>query len=153
MSRAIRVLIIEDSPADATLIEWELTHAGYDPVTRRIERAPELVAALADATWDLIICDYRLPQFSAQAALALLKAHGSDVPFIIISGAIGEEECRIGAGEGPADCLLWGDSHAAAAIPAVVRAARIAGRDGYAYAAPACAPLIDTRRLDQSGRR
>ena len=65
---------------------------------------------------------------------------------------IGAEECRIGApGGGPADFLLWGDSHAAAAMPGVDRAAAALGRRGYFSAFPACAPLLGVYRADQRG--
>ena len=68
--------------------------------------------------------------------------------------AIGIAECRIGAAAVgvQADFLLWGDSHAAAALPGVARAAEIAGRSGFAVAFPACAPLLDTVRLDIARR-
>ena len=91
MSREIRVLIVEDSLSDASLIEFELKHAGYDLVTRRVETAREMRAALDEGTANVIICDYTLPEFSAPAALELVKARGLDVPFIVVSGSIGEE--------------------------------------------------------------
>jgi PAS domain S-box-containing protein len=89
--RAVHVLIVEDSESDAALIEWELKQAGLQAVTRRVESAAEATAALDETTWDVIISDYRLPRFSAPAALALVKARGLDVPFIVASGSIGED--------------------------------------------------------------
>ncbi|HLZ28603.1 MAG TPA: EAL domain-containing protein [Chloroflexota bacterium] len=86
----IRVLIVEDSAPDATLVELELEQAGYALVMRRVETATALSVALDEATWDVVICDSSLPRFSAEAALQLVKARGLDLPFIIVSGKIGE---------------------------------------------------------------
>ena len=92
MSGEIRVLIVEDSALDASIIELELKQAGYDLVTRRVDIAADLCAALDEAVWDVIICDYRLPEYSAPDALELVKARGLDVPFIVISGSVGEHK-------------------------------------------------------------
>ena len=91
VSRSVSVLMVEDSETDAALIEWELEQAGLHPLTRRVQTASEMTAALDEVAWDVVICDYRLPGFSAPAALELVTARGLDVPFIVISGSIGED--------------------------------------------------------------
>jgi diguanylate cyclase (GGDEF)-like protein len=108
VSRRLRVLMIEDSPADATLVQWELKNAGYEASVRRVETASELQAALDEDTWDVVTCDYRLPQFSAPAALELVHNHGADVPFIVISGTIGEQAAVEMMRAGAHDYLMKG---------------------------------------------
>jgi len=87
----LRLLLVEDSADDAELLLRELRRAGYEPAAERVQTAAELQAALARGPWDLVISDHNLPGFSAPEALALLQASGVDAPFIIVSGAIGEE--------------------------------------------------------------
>jgi len=87
----VRVLLVEDSADDAELLLRELRRAGYEPTSERVESATTLQAALGRAPWDLVIADHGLPAFSAPEALALVQETGVDVPFIIVSGAIGEE--------------------------------------------------------------
>lgn len=101
MSQRIRLLIVEDSPDDAELLTRLLRRAGYETEPRRVETAEAMAAALAEGGWDLILADHSLPQLSGPGALEVLKGTGLDVPFIIVSGTIGEEtavECmRAGA--------------------------------------------------------
>jgi signal transduction histidine kinase len=84
-------LVIEDSADDAMLLEIALQRAGYDPGCHRVETLTAMTAALERQRWDLIIADYRLPDFDGLAALALVKEKGLDLPFIIVSGYITEE--------------------------------------------------------------
>lgn len=91
MGKPIRILCVEDSKEDAELIFHVFVKAGYDPDLERVQTAQAMKEALEKESWDLILSDYRLPQFSGLAALALLKESGKDIPFIIVSGAIGEE--------------------------------------------------------------
>jgi len=91
MSEPLRLLHIEDSLSDAALTERSLAKAGYELCSERIMNAHEMKAALARQPWDLIIADYRLPEFDAPAALSVLQESGLDIPFIVVSGAIGEE--------------------------------------------------------------
>ncbi len=109
VSSYLRVLMVEDSPADAKLVEWELTNAGYQASVRRMETESELQAALDDCLWDIVTCDYRLPQFSAPAALALVRGHSADLPFIVISGTIGEEAAVEMMRGGAHDYLMKGN--------------------------------------------
>src|SRR5450756_3205896 len=91
MTPVLRIIIIEDNPDDALLVTREVEHAGYAVQAQRVQTAEELRAALTQGTWDLVLADYSLPHFSATEGLAILKETGLDVPFIIVSGKIGEE--------------------------------------------------------------
>jgi diguanylate cyclase len=105
----IRVLTVEDSVEDAALVERELEQAGYALVMRRVETAAALCVALDEAAWDVIICDYSLPRFSAPAALQLVKARGLDLPFIIISGMTGEHKAVEMMRAGAQDYVMKGN--------------------------------------------
>ncbi len=91
METPLRVLLIEDSESDAALVIRQLKKAGYAVTHERVETAAQMTAALEKQAWDCVIADYRLPQFDAPAALAVLQAAGLDLPFIVVSGTIGEE--------------------------------------------------------------
>jgi len=86
----LRVLIIEDSELDAGLILRHLEKAGYAITMSRVENESELKKKLIDS-WDIIIADFQLPEFNASRALVVLQETGKDIPFIVVSGAIGEE--------------------------------------------------------------
>jgi len=88
----LRILIVEDSDDDAWLLARELQRAGMSIEWIRVETADDLRQALLDSTWDTLIADYRMPHFSAPEALAVLKECAFDVPFIVVSGAVGEEK-------------------------------------------------------------
>lgn len=91
MKEHLNILIIEDSELDAELIIHNLKKAEYSISFKRIESASELTHALKENEWDLIIADYSLPQFDAPTALKILHDSGLDIPFIVVSGRIGEE--------------------------------------------------------------
>lgn len=91
MERLLHVLVIEDSENDAALLLEELRQAGFEPMSERVQTAEELNAALSRHTWDVILSDYVMPQFSGPDALKLVRARNQDLPFIIISGIYGEE--------------------------------------------------------------
>ena len=91
MGIPLRVLIIEDSAEDAELEARELVRGGYDPTWERVDTSAAMEGALDKETWDAIIADYSMPQFSAPAALKLLQSRGLDLPFIVVSGTIGED--------------------------------------------------------------
>lgn len=84
--------MVEDSETDSRLVLRELQQGGYEPQSQRVETAAELTAALATHEWDVVLCDFRLPRFTALAALELIRASGLDLPFILVSGAVGEEQ-------------------------------------------------------------
>jgi PAS domain S-box-containing protein len=89
--KILRVLNIEDSERDAMLLARHLSRAGYKIISERVDTSAAMKVAVESKEWDIILCDYAMPQFSAPEALELLKETGIDIPFIIISGTIGEE--------------------------------------------------------------
>jgi two-component system, cell cycle sensor histidine kinase and response regulator CckA len=91
MSRPLTLLQVEDSESDAQLIVRLLKNAGYDVHSERVETAPQMRSALEKSTWDVIIADYHLPHFDAPSALAVLQGTGLDIPFLVVSGAVGED--------------------------------------------------------------
>lgn len=91
MTKTLRLLVVEDNADDALLIARELRRSGFDPTIERVETPAQMLAALEGGDWDAIISDHSLPEFSAPAALQLLKQHGKDIPFIIVSGEMAEE--------------------------------------------------------------
>ncbi len=91
MGIPLRALIIEDSESDELLLLRELKRGGYDVTHRRIETAADMTNALDTQKWDIVISDYSLPQFDAPAALHLLQSKQIDLPFIIVSGTVGED--------------------------------------------------------------
>src|SRR5438105_15675773 len=91
MNKPLQILIVEDSENDAELLKLELERAGYEPHCQRVETPQALSAALDRQGWDLVVADYIMPQFNGLAALALVKAKGFDLPFIIVSGHITDD--------------------------------------------------------------
>ncbi|MBI4240550.1 MAG: response regulator, partial [Candidatus Rokubacteria bacterium] len=91
MGTPVRVLIVEDREDDAALVLRELERGGYEPTWERVDSPEAMTAALASQSWDIIISDYSMPCFSAPEALALVLKDGLDVPFIIVSGTVGED--------------------------------------------------------------
>jgi signal transduction histidine kinase len=91
MGRKLRVLIVEDNERDAALLVRELQRGGYDLAFTRVDTQDAMNAAIETQSWDLVVSDYSMPCFSAQAALALVKERALDLPFIIVSGTVGEE--------------------------------------------------------------
>ena len=106
MSKDLRLLLVEDSPDDAELLLRELRRGGYTPEWLRVQTREELRAALEQRTWDLVLADYSLPRFSAPEAFAVVKELGIDVPFIIVSGTVGEETAVAAMRAGVHDYLL-----------------------------------------------
>lgn len=91
MTKPLRILLIEDSDADATLLLYRLEHAGYDLTSGRAWDAASMTKALQESRWDIVICDYVLPSFSGLQAIKLIKEHSLDLPIIVVSGKVGEE--------------------------------------------------------------
>ena len=102
MKQALRVLLVEDSIADADLILRALREAGFEPDWTRVDTEEAYVASL-DPGLDVILSDYAMPQFDGPRALALLGQSGLDVPFLTVSGTIGEdiavESMKLGASD------------------------------------------------------
>lgn len=106
MSIPLRVLIVEDSEDDMALLVRELRRGGYDPTFERVDTPAGMSAALSKNQWDLIICDYSMPHFLGTDALRLLRATGSEVPFIFLSGTIGEETAIAALKQGAQDYVM-----------------------------------------------
>jgi two-component system cell cycle sensor histidine kinase/response regulator CckA len=102
----LRILHVEDQERDVTLLTRHLVRSGYDPTSERVETPAAMKAALESKEWDVILCDYSMPHFSALGALALLKETGQDIPLIIISGTIGEESAVEAMRAGAHDYLM-----------------------------------------------
>jgi len=91
MGRPLRALMVEDVEQDALLAVRELRRGGFDVAFERVETPEAMSAALAAQPWDVIISDYSMPRFSALLALGLMKERNLDLPFIIVSGTVGED--------------------------------------------------------------
>ena len=105
MSTPLRVLILEDCALDAELMLDHLRQAGFDPQGPVVDTESAYLAQL-DPGLDVVLSDFSLPQFDARRALRVLKERGLDVPFIIVSGHIGEDVAVQCMREGASDYLL-----------------------------------------------
>src|SRR5881296_3272088 len=117
--KLLKLLVVEDSEDDAELLLLRLRQGGYKVHSERVETAPAMRAALQRERWDMIISDYVMPQFSGLAALAVLKEHGADIPFLIVSGHIGEDTAVAAMKAGAHDYLM--KDNLARLMPAVER--------------------------------
>ena len=106
--KPLRVLIVEDWEPDAALTLRALRAAGYEPVHKRVETTEDLIDALANETWSVILCDYSLPTLDAPTALAIVRERNKDIPFIIVSGTVGEETAIAAMRGGANDYFLKG---------------------------------------------
>src|SRR5579863_4095332 len=106
MNTSLRVLIVEDSPDDAELATRTLRRDGRDLYCHRVETPEGMVTALQSKDWDLVIADYSLPRFNGLAALKILRESGLDVPFILVSGTVGEEVAVEAMKQGADDYVL-----------------------------------------------
>jgi two-component system, NarL family, sensor histidine kinase UhpB len=103
----LRVLFVEDSENDALLLLRTLRKGGYDPTWERVDTPADMEAALDGRSWDLVISDHSMPAFSSSAALGLLRRKGFvDLPFIIVSGQIGEDAAVAAMKAGAHDYLM-----------------------------------------------
>ncbi len=122
MSEPLRLLMIEDSATDAGLITRQLVKGGYLPQLLRVETQEEFSAALTENPWQIILCDYNLPAFSAPQALTLLRGSGRDIPCIVVSGFVGEETAVSLMKGGAVDFVL--KDNLSRLVPAVQREIR-----------------------------
>lgn len=122
MNSLLRVLFVEDSEDDVLLLVRELRKGGYNPTCDRVETATALLAALDQQTWDVVISDYVLPDFSAPEALQILQASRLDLPFIVVSRVVGEDAAVGMMKAGAHDYLLKGQLKRL--VPAVERELR-----------------------------
>jgi DNA-binding NtrC family response regulator len=118
-SSHLRVLVVEDSEDDALLLVRELRRSGRDVVWERVETAERMKAALEREPWDLVVSDYIMPHFSAPKALELLQETGLDLPFIVVSGVVGEDVAVDTLRAGARDFVLKGNY--TRLVPAVER--------------------------------
>ncbi|MGC8605340.1 MAG: PAS domain S-box protein, partial [Desulfomonilaceae bacterium] len=115
----LRVLIVEDSPDDATLLIRAVRKGGFELSFERVETADAMRSALADRPWDIILCDFRMPTFDGFSALAALKESNLDIPLILVSGAIGEDTAVEAMKAGASDYVM--KSNLQRLIPAIER--------------------------------
>ena len=106
MAKPLHVLIVEDSENDALLLIRELKRSGYEPVYERVYTAKGLSDALEKQTWEIIISDFVMPQFSGLEALKLTKLKNLDIPFIITSGKISDDTAVLSMKAGAADYIM-----------------------------------------------
>jgi signal transduction histidine kinase/CheY-like chemotaxis protein len=122
MTTPLRVLFVEDSEDDMRLLVRQLRQGGYAPAVERAETADGLRAALHRGGWDLIISDYSMPRLSGMEALAVTLQLAPDVPFLLVSGTVGEEVAVESIKAGAADYLM--KQNLIRFVPAVARALR-----------------------------
>ncbi len=114
---SLRILILEDSPADATLLERELRRGGLVSQTRVVETRDDFLREIAEFRPDVILSDYSLPSFDGLSALAAVRARNAEVPYIFVSGSIGEERAVEALRHGATDYILKGQY--ARLVPAI----------------------------------
>lgn len=119
MGKPLHILIVEDSEDDAALVVRHLRQGGYDPKAKRVFTPGAMNAALREQTWDLVITDWSMPQFSAPAALELLKSKELDLPFLIVSGTVGEDTAVAAMKAGAHDYLM--KNNLTRLVPAIER--------------------------------
>ncbi len=122
MSKPLRTLVIEDNEDDLELLLLELKRGGYNPIYQCVQTKDEMLQALNDKIWDIIFSDYSLPHFNGLAALELYRQKNLDIPFIILSGTIGEGTAVAAMKAGASDYFLKGNM--ARMIPAIDRELR-----------------------------
>ncbi len=120
MGQPLRILLVEDSEADADLIRWHLDRGGIHYDFRRVETELDFGVALEGFFPDIVLADYRLPAFSGLAALEMVRKRDPDMPFILVSGTIGEEMAVESLKRGATDYIL--KDNLARLAPAVQRA-------------------------------
>ena len=119
---ALRVLVVEDSEFDTRMLVGLLRAGGFEPEFERVETEGGMRTALGQAQWEVILADYNLPDFSAPRALEVLQESQLDIPFIIVSGGIGEDTAVAAMKSGAHDYLMKGNL--ARLVPAVERELR-----------------------------
>jgi PleD family two-component response regulator len=122
MPRKLRVLLIEDSENEALLLLSGLRRGGFEPQFQRVQTLAEMSAALQAQAWDIVISDYTLTHFSGLDALSALKESGRDIPFILVSGILGEEVAVEAMKAGAHDYVL--KSHLQRLVTAIERELR-----------------------------
>ena len=149
--RPLRVLHVEDSEDDAALVLRELRHGGFDPTYERVDTQVAFKAALQRGDWDVILSDYSLPGYDGLTALADAHEAGKDIPFVVVSGTIGEDTAVEAMRAGASDYVL--KDKLGRLAPAVVRELREStGRSAHRLAEEALRESEGRfRRLAESG--
>ncbi|HEY6549111.1 MAG TPA: response regulator [Vicinamibacteria bacterium] len=106
LGRSLRVLLVEDDEQDVPLLLRELTRAGYQVAHERVDREAALREALERAEWDVVITDFSMPGFDGRAALRIVRESRRDLPVVMVSGFIGEEEAAALMKAGASDFLV-----------------------------------------------
>ncbi|MCU0524837.1 MAG: ATP-binding protein [Elainella sp. Prado103] len=119
MKNILRILFIDDSDSDTQAVLNELLDSGFALRHQRVDSAVTLQLALQQYAWDIVICDYLLPSFNALEALQIMKSLGLDLPFIVLSGMIGEEPAVEMMRAGASDYLF--KRHLKRLVPAIER--------------------------------
>lgn len=126
MKPRIQILVVEDSDDDYQLLATTLGRQGIDAYCERVETGPDMAAALRRQAWDLVISDHHLPAFSSEGALQTLRDHNTYMPFMIVSGTIGEDAAVAAMRAGADDYLIKGRlARLGAAINRALEAARV----------------------------
>jgi PAS domain S-box-containing protein len=125
METPLKILIVEDSEDDLFLLLHELRKGGYSPEYLSVCSAEPMKRALAEREWDIVTSDYNMPGFSALAALDILKNSGIDLPFIVISGKIGEDQAVAAMKAGAHDYVM--KQNLSRLVPAIEREIRESG--------------------------
>lgn len=125
MLREIQILFVEDRPADAVIVSHELRKAGFAFRLKRVDSQPAFLQELKLNPPEVILSDHGLPSFDGFAALALTRANCPEVPFIFVTGGMGEEKTIEAFESGAADCVLKKDlSKLAPTVQRVLREAK-----------------------------
>jgi DNA-binding NtrC family response regulator len=119
MATPLRALIIEDSQNDCDLLLGVLGRGGYDVTHRRVYSEAALTSILEEEQWDIVISGYSMPGFKGTDALAMVRKNGLDVPFVFLSGTIGEEIAVNAMRAGAQDYVIKGKT--ACLLPAIQR--------------------------------
>jgi|APCry1669188910_1035180.scaffolds.fasta_scaffold00131_9 PAS domain S-box-containing protein len=122
MSKPLRVLFIEDQAEDCCMLVSELEKAGYELIWKRVDTMPALTEALEKGRWDLILSDYAMPDFSGLVALGVFKKTELEIPFIFVSGVMGESTAVKAMKMGASDYVMKGNLKRL--VPAVERELR-----------------------------
>src|ERR671913_2435552 len=152
MTKRLRLLIVEDCEDDAQLLLRQIRREGFAVVALRVDTADAMRDALENQNWDVILSDYSMPAFSAIEARGVLSETGADIPFIIVSGTIGEETAVRALKSGANDFLTKG--HLSRLVPAIEREMRDADERRRLHLAEGA--LVETRErmrfaLDAAG--
>ncbi len=106
MQNSLKVLLVEDNESDGALVIRQLQKANYEVIFKRVESQAEMAVALEQEEWDIVISDFSLPQFTAHDSLKVLQDSGKDIPFIVVSGTIGETTAVVMMKSGAQDYLM-----------------------------------------------